>query len=62
MQLTTGEFVAALLLATAFALLLFRHADRTGNRHATAWGIAGFFFGIFAVAAYFARLWSRRRL
>jgi Na+/H+ antiporter NhaD/arsenite permease-like protein len=58
---TTGEFVVALILATALAMIVFSHADRNGNQRATAWGVATFFFGIFAVAVYFARHWSRRR-
>ncbi len=60
MPFTTGEFFLALVLATVLALIVFSHADRNGNQRATAWGIATFFFGIFAVAVYFARYWSRR--
>jgi Na+/H+ antiporter NhaD/arsenite permease-like protein len=57
----TGAFVFALVVATALSLLVFRHAEGHGNQRATAWGVATFFFGIFAVAVYFARYYSRRR-
>jgi hypothetical protein len=40
---------------------VFGHAERHGNRRATVWGVATFFFGFFAVAAYFARYYMQRR-
>ena len=61
MDLTNGEFAAYVIFAALWATLLFWHADRAGNQRATAWGIAGFFFGIFAAAVYFARYWRRGR-
>lgn len=60
MGFSTGEFVFALALAIALSLLVFGHAERHGNRHATAWGVATFFLGVFAVAVYFTRYWLRR--
>jgi hypothetical protein len=59
--LSTESFVFALVVSTAMALLVFGHADRHGNRHATAWGIAAFFFGVLGAAVYFARYYLRRR-
>jgi hypothetical protein len=53
--------VFALVLATLLSLLVFGHAERHGNRRATAWGVATFFFGLFAVAVYFSRYYTRRR-
>lgn len=50
-----------LVVAVVLSLVVFRHADRQGNRHATAWGIATFFFGVLAVAVYFSRFWMRQR-
>ena len=61
MPLGTAEFVFALVLATVLSLLVFRHAERHGNRRATAWGVVTFFFGVFAVAVYFARYYLRQR-
>ena len=60
-MLDSDDFVYFLPFAVAWALLLYWHADKTGNEHATAWLVAGFIFGIFAAAVYFARYWSRRR-
>jgi MFS family permease len=60
-RFSAAEFAFALVLATVLSLVVFRHADRHGNKRATAWGVATFFFGLFAVAAYFARYWLRQR-
>lgn len=60
MRFSTGEFVFAIVLATLLSLLVFGHAERHGNQRATAWGIATFFFGVFAAAMYFARYYLRR--
>ena len=49
------------MLATLLSLLVYGHAERHGNRRATAWGVATFFFGFFAVAFYFGRYYLRRR-
>jgi hypothetical protein len=59
-RFSTGEFVFALVLAILLSLLVFAHAERQGNQRATAWGIATFFFGVFAAAFYFARYYLRR--
>lgn len=62
MRFSTAEFVFALVLAIVLSLLVFRHAERHGNRRATAWGVATFFFGLFAVAVYFGRYYYLRRV
>ena len=49
------------MLATLLSLVVFAHAERHGNERATAWGVATFFFGLIAVAVYFARYYRRRR-
>ena len=61
MPVETGAFVVALVVATVLSLLVFRHAERHGNRRATAWGVATFFFGVVAVGVYFARYYMRQR-
>jgi hypothetical protein len=58
---STGEFVFTLVVAVLLSLLVFAHAERHGNQRATAWGVATFFLGIFAVAVYFARYYVRTR-
>jgi Na+/H+ antiporter NhaD/arsenite permease-like protein len=60
LPVTTERFVFALVLATVLSLLVFRHAERQGNERATAWGIATFFFGLFAVVVYFTRYYLKR--
>ena len=61
MPFGTAQFVFALVVATVLSLLVFRHAERHGSKRATAWGVATFFFGVFAVAVYFARHYLRQR-
>ena len=61
MPVTTGAFVVTLVVASVLSLLVFRHAEKHGNQRATAWGVATFFFGVFAVAAYFIRYRLKRR-
>ena len=61
MPLGTAEFVFALVLATVLSLLVFRHAERHGNRRATAWGVATFFFGLLRAVLPAAALTRQRR-
>ena len=60
-RLTFGEFLIVTALAAAASLAVFAHADRHGNRHATAWGIATFLAAGIAVTLYFIRYWLRSR-
>ena len=60
-RLTFGEFLFVLVLAAALSMAVFAHADRRGNKHATAWGIATFLAAGIAVPLYFVRLWLRTR-
>jgi hypothetical protein len=55
-----GTFIAGLALSVAAAMIVFRHADRQGNRRATAWGIFSFFIPA-AALVYFGRVWLRGR-
>jgi hypothetical protein len=57
---STAQFVAGLVAGTIAALVVFAHADRRGNRHATAWGILSFFVPA-ALLVYFGRHWLRMR-
>ena len=61
MPVSTGEFLFVLVMATILSLVVFTHAERHGNRRATAWGITTFFFGFLGVAVYFTRHWARQR-
>ena len=60
-RLSFGEFVIVTALAAAASLAVFAHADRHGNKHATAWGIATFLAAGIAVPLYFIRYWLRSR-
>lgn len=60
MPFSTGQFVFALVLAVGLSLVVFNHADRHGSKRATAWGVATFFFGVFAAGVYFGRYYLRR--
>ncbi len=60
-QLSFGEFVFVVGVAAVLSLAVFAHAERRGNKHATAWGIATFLAAGIAIPLYFARYWLRRR-
>lgn len=56
-----GSFLIAVAIAAGLAMLVFWHADRHGNRHATAWGVFTFLVAMIALPAYFLTYWLRRR-
>jgi hypothetical protein len=60
-ELSFGQVLLVLLLSAAVSMAVFAHADRRGNRHATAWGIATFLALGIAVPLYFIRYWARTR-
>jgi hypothetical protein len=60
-ELSFGQFLVVLILSAAASMAVFAHADRHGNRHATAWGIATFLALGIAVPLYFIRYWVRTR-
>jgi hypothetical protein len=60
-RLSFGEFLIVTALAAAASLAVFAHADRHGNRHATAWGMATFLAAGIVVPLYFIRYWLRAR-
>jgi hypothetical protein len=55
-----GAFIAGLVVGVVAAMVVFGHADRHGNRHATAWGVLSFFVPA-AALVYFGRVWLRGR-
>ena len=50
-------FVVAVILAAGLAMLIFRHADRHGSRHATAWGLLTFLAALIVIPVYFLNYW-----
>jgi hypothetical protein len=60
-ELSFGEFLLVLALSAALSMAVFAHADRRGNKHATAWGIATFLAAGVAVPVYLIRYWLRTR-
>lgn len=51
------NFVVAVILAAGLAMLIFRHADRHGSRHPTAWGLFTFLAALIAIPLYFLNYW-----
>lgn len=51
------NFVIAVVLAAGLAMLIFRHADRHGSRHPTAWGLFTFLAALIAIPLYFLSYW-----
>lgn len=60
-RLSLGEFLIVTALAAGASMGVFAHADKHGNKHATAWGIATFLALGIAVPLYFIRYWLRNR-
>ena len=60
-ELSFGQFIVVLVISAAVSMVVFAHADKHGNRHATAWGIATFLALGIAVPLYFIRYWLRTR-
>jgi hypothetical protein len=60
-DLSPGAFLFAVAVAAVCSLLVFRHADKHGNKHATAWGIGAFLVAGVFVPLYFLRHWLRTR-
>ena len=55
------NFAIAVILAAGLAMLIFRHADRHGNRHATAWGVFTFLAALIAIPLYLLNYWMGKR-
>jgi hypothetical protein len=55
------EFLIAVVIDAVLATLIFRHADRRRNRHATAWGVFTFLAAGVAIPVYFLNYWLRPR-
>jgi glycerol uptake facilitator-like aquaporin len=60
-DLSFGQFFLVLVVSAAVSMAVFAHADKRGNKHATAWGIATFLALGVAVPLYFIRYWLRTR-
>lgn len=60
-ELSFGQFLLVLVISAAMSMVVFAHADKHGNRHATAWGIATFLALGIAVPLYFIRYWLKTR-
>lgn len=60
-ELSFGEFLFIVALWAVASMVVFAHADRHGNRHATAWGVATFLAGGVVAPLYFIRYWLRSR-
>ena len=59
--LTPTQFFVTLAIGIAAAVVVFRDAEKRGNRRATAWGIAAFLASGVIVPVYFVRVWLRGR-
>ena len=56
-----GAFIVSVVIAAALAMAVFGHANKRGDKHATAWGVATFLFAGIAVPVYLIRYWFSRR-
>ena len=58
-DLTIGQILFGWTVATLAAVGVFTHANKHGNKHATAWGIGTFLFLIIVLPAYV--IYTRRQ-
>ena len=56
-----GAFALLVVLWSACAVLVYWHAERHGNRHATAWGVWAFLASAIVLPIYFVLFWLRGR-
>jgi hypothetical protein len=56
-QASFVDFLIAVVLAAGLAMLIFRHADKHGSRHANAWGLFTFLAALIAIPLYFLNYW-----
>ncbi|MEI7759447.1 MAG: hypothetical protein WCJ67_01620 [Thermoleophilia bacterium] len=61
MTTSLPQFLVAIAIAAGISMLTFRHADKHGSAHATAWGIGAFLAAGIVVPVYFLRFWLRKR-
>ena len=61
MDMSAAEFLIAIAIAAGISMLTFRHADKHGSTHATAWGIGAFLAAGIVVPVYAVRFWLRKR-
>ena len=61
MDKSAPEYLIAIAIAAGISMLTFRHADKHGSTHATAWGIGAFLAAGVVVPVYFVRFWLRKR-
>ncbi len=54
------DFLIAVVFAAGLAMLIFRHADKHGRCHATAWGLFTFLAALIAIPLYFLNYWHRK--
>jgi hypothetical protein len=55
------DFLIAVTIAACISLATFRHADRAGSPHATAWGVGAFLAAGVVVPVYVIRVVLRKR-
>jgi dolichol kinase len=59
-DISFGSFLLVVAIAAGLATLVFRHAHRRGNKHATAWGVFTFLFAALAIPLYVINYWLTR--
>ena len=62
-NISPSAFILSVAIAAAISMGEFWHANKHGNKHATAWGIATFLFAgiILPVYVIYYLMTSRRR-
>jgi hypothetical protein len=59
-DISPAAFFISVAIAAGLAMAVFAHANKRGNKHATAWGIATFLFAAIAIPAYLIIYWRSK--
>lgn len=59
-SISPAAFFLSVAIAAGLAMAIFAHANKHGNKHATAWGIATFLFAAIAIPIYVILYWRSK--
>jgi len=59
-HINPAAFFISVAIAAGLAMAVFAHANKRGNKHATAWGLATFLFAAIAIPVYLILYWRSK--
>jgi hypothetical protein len=59
-NISPTAFILSVAIAAGLAMAIFAHANKHGNKYATAWGIATFLLAAIAIPVYLILYWKSK--